>query len=340
MSWTEYHKQSEFYANEADAALFRGETEKATRLYCLAAEAEAEALELLDPSKVRTLGITAVSATALWHKAGDYQSSKQFAEQWLTHHALPSFAVDQLQEILDESKRNHLNAIVQRIPAHLIPSIPENMNPNQKGILRGKIAQVALESGNFEDFRSFSKEIELSPQDDFCKLARRIGLDPLKDFAGIDLSRVQLTGADLTGASLMKSNLSCADLRNTNLTYAVLERANLSGANLNNSILSGAVLKNADFQSADLLDAVISFADFENANLMHVNFTGVKFKETKFYNALLGYNCGISKEMEAYLVKEGAVLDYLNEDVQEELDEYEYDENLCDLHENFFGKNN
>jgi hypothetical protein len=317
MSWAEHHKQSEFYASEAELAFKKGESEQASELYRLAAEAETLALNELDTKKNRTIGITAVSAAALWYKAEDYQLSKQFAEQWLTHQALPSFAVDQLQEILDESKRNHLNAIVQRIPAHLIPSIPENMNPNQKGILRGKIAQVALESGNFEDFRSFSKEIELSPQDDFCKLARRIGLDPLKDFAGIDLSRVQLTGADLTGASLIKSNLSCADLRNTNLAYAVLERANLSGANLNNSILSGAILKNTDFQAADLLDAVISFADFENANLMHVNFTGVKFKETKFYNALFGYNCGISAEMQIYLVEQGVY--------EEEVDEF-YDE--------------
>jgi Pentapeptide repeats (8 copies) len=341
MSWAEYHKQSEFYADEADAALLRGEAEKATRLYCLAAEAEASALELLDPSKIRTLGITAVSATALWHKAGEYQSSKQFAEQWLTHHALPSFAVDQLQELLIESNRNHLNAIVQQIPAHLIPSIPENMNPNQKGILRGKIAQVALESGNFEDFRSFSKEIEQSPQDDFCKLARRIGLDPLKDFAGIDLSRVQLTGADLSGALLTESNLSCADLRNTNLTYAVLERADLSGADLNSSILSGAIFENANLEGTHLVNAVISFANFSGAYMLYADLTGVKFKETRFKGTFFGYNFGISKEMEAYIVNESGILDYFNEDEyhQEEFDGY-HQSDSHDLYEDFFGKNN
>lgn len=105
MSWAEHHKQSEFYANEADTALIRGEAEKAARLYCLAAEAEASALEILDPSKVRTLGITAVSATALWYKAGDYQSSKQLAEKWLTHDSLPLFAVDQIQMLLENCNK-------------------------------------------------------------------------------------------------------------------------------------------------------------------------------------------------------------------------------------------
>jgi hypothetical protein len=112
MSWAEHHKQSESYANEADTALIKGESERASKLYCLAAEAEAEALEVLDPSKVRTLGITAVSAVALWHKAGEFQRSKKFAELWLTHNALPPFAVNQIQTLLEDCNKELQRSLV------------------------------------------------------------------------------------------------------------------------------------------------------------------------------------------------------------------------------------
>lgn len=105
MSWAEQHKQSEFYANEADTALIRGEAEQAAKLYCLAAKAEAEALEVLDPSKVRTLGITVVSVVALWHKAGEFQQAKKIAELWLAHNDLPLFAVDQIQMLLEDCNK-------------------------------------------------------------------------------------------------------------------------------------------------------------------------------------------------------------------------------------------
>jgi hypothetical protein len=72
------------------------------KFYCLAAETEAAALEALDPKKIRTLGITAASAAALWHKAGDFQQSKQFAERCLTYNALPSFAIDQLKQLVKD----------------------------------------------------------------------------------------------------------------------------------------------------------------------------------------------------------------------------------------------
>ena len=102
MCWAKHHKQSESYANDAETALISGESEIAVQFYCLAAEAEATALDNLDPYKVRTMGITAVSATARWHKAGDFQQSKKIAERCLAHHALPSFAVDQLKKLVED----------------------------------------------------------------------------------------------------------------------------------------------------------------------------------------------------------------------------------------------
>jgi hypothetical protein len=131
MSWAERHKRSESYAIAAELALKKGEPERATEFYCLAAGAEAEALNELDPHhKVRTLGITAVSVAALWYKAGNYQQAKQVCEQWLTHSSLPPFAINQLQELLSESNSHCLSAVAKKIPTDLIASISEKMSPN------------------------------------------------------------------------------------------------------------------------------------------------------------------------------------------------------------------
>jgi len=70
--------------------------------YRLAAEAEVAALQALDISKSRTLGITVVSASALWFKGQEFGKSKRLAYRWLATETLPEFAIDELEEILRE----------------------------------------------------------------------------------------------------------------------------------------------------------------------------------------------------------------------------------------------
>ncbi|MGA2260739.1 MAG: hypothetical protein ABSH28_04800 [Acidobacteriota bacterium] len=96
MTWTEHHSKSERLVGEAEAAARRGESTEAVTLYRQAAEAELTALSDLDPTKVRTLGITAVSAVALLYKAHLYLQAQRIAHSWLSTDKLPSFAVDQL----------------------------------------------------------------------------------------------------------------------------------------------------------------------------------------------------------------------------------------------------
>jgi hypothetical protein len=79
MTWADHHTQSERLAAEAELTARRGGTQQAIILYRLAAEAEARALADLDPMKTRTLGITAVSAVALWYKAHDYLQAERLA---------------------------------------------------------------------------------------------------------------------------------------------------------------------------------------------------------------------------------------------------------------------
>jgi hypothetical protein len=100
MSWSELHQKSERLAAEAQA-LTRQEPDRAQVLYAEAAQMEAEALASLAPAKVRTMGITAVSAVALWLKAKRFEEAQKLAYQVLGYGAtLPSFAVDQLRGLL------------------------------------------------------------------------------------------------------------------------------------------------------------------------------------------------------------------------------------------------
>jgi hypothetical protein len=100
MSWLVHHTQSEGYVNQAEDLHRRQETDRASELYCLAAEAEVNALKNLDPSKTRTIGITAISAASLYFKAEDFLQAKRVAHQWLATDLLPPFAVDELEVLL------------------------------------------------------------------------------------------------------------------------------------------------------------------------------------------------------------------------------------------------
>jgi hypothetical protein len=65
-SWAEFHQASETAAIEAERRLREGNQSQAALLYAQAAEHEQKALAAIDPAKLRTKGITAVSAVALW----------------------------------------------------------------------------------------------------------------------------------------------------------------------------------------------------------------------------------------------------------------------------------
>ena len=110
MTWAEHHRKSEELASLATILARQGQTAEAINYYRLAAEAEATALENLDVSKNRTLGITVVSASALWFKGEEFSKAKQLAYRWLATGSLPKFAIDELEEILREI------LILERVP--------------------------------------------------------------------------------------------------------------------------------------------------------------------------------------------------------------------------------
>ncbi|GEM_PF-6311734 len=101
MSWEHHHSASEILASAAEALKRLGEAQRARDLYKSAAEEEMLALDQVDKTKARTLGVTAVSATALFYKAGDHQAAKNLANQFLNQSSIPLFAREQLGEILE-----------------------------------------------------------------------------------------------------------------------------------------------------------------------------------------------------------------------------------------------
>ena len=102
MTWAEHHRKSEELASLAAVCLMNGHDLEAEGNYHLAAESELLALADLDISKQRTLGITVVSATALWFKGQQLNRAKRVAYQWLATDSLPDFAIEELEEILRE----------------------------------------------------------------------------------------------------------------------------------------------------------------------------------------------------------------------------------------------
>lgn len=110
MSWINYHTKSEHFAAEAEAAVYQGKVDLSIELYKAAAEAETIALDFIDITKVRTLGISIVSAVSLWYKAHDYKKAQNIAYRWMNSPDLPSFAIEQLQILLQTMWSNDARA--------------------------------------------------------------------------------------------------------------------------------------------------------------------------------------------------------------------------------------
>lgn len=113
MTWLQHHSTSERYAAEAEIALRRGDMPLARELYARAADVEEQAIGAIEPSKSRTLGVSAVSAVSLRYKANQLAEAEALACKWLAFPVLPAFSSDELrlllQAIWNERIREHAN---------------------------------------------------------------------------------------------------------------------------------------------------------------------------------------------------------------------------------------
>lgn len=104
MTWLEQHRLSERYASDAQVAKLRGEYEQAQELYAIAAQHEERALREIAPEKLRTYGVTAVSAVALRFKAAEFSEAKVLSYHCLASERLPEFASRQIEDMLQSIK--------------------------------------------------------------------------------------------------------------------------------------------------------------------------------------------------------------------------------------------
>lgn len=112
----------------------------------------------------------------------------------------------------------------------------------------------------------------------------------------VNLSHAQIGQAYLQGANLSKANLSYASLTQSNLELACLNQANLNHADLSQGRLGGIqateiLAKKTNFRFARLNQADLSKGTFENtnfkcANLKQTNFCKVKLKSCDLRGAL------------------------------------------------------
>ena len=100
MNWAEHHRESARLASEAEVAMRRGDIVAGRDLYARAARCELAALSSVGPDKSRTLGITAVSAAALWYHAGELKEAARVAHYASNLEGLPAFAAVELRTLL------------------------------------------------------------------------------------------------------------------------------------------------------------------------------------------------------------------------------------------------
>jgi hypothetical protein len=125
MSWTEFHKASEAAAIEAEQLFRDGSTSDAVRFYAKAAELEEQAFADVDGAKVRTRGITAVSAVSLWYKAASYERAEQLAHSMLADVSLPQFARTDLRNLVQAiwTEISKQGATVNFLPGQVFVSV-------------------------------------------------------------------------------------------------------------------------------------------------------------------------------------------------------------------------
>lgn len=125
MTWAELHSESEKLATEAQLSFLARKYSEARQLYKRAADLEKRALDLLDVSKTRTRGITAVSAVALYFKSGEYPVAEQIAYAMLADAGIPEFAHGDLRTLVQAiwTENTKKEAQVSFLPGQVLVSV-------------------------------------------------------------------------------------------------------------------------------------------------------------------------------------------------------------------------
>ncbi|OCQ97131.1 hypothetical protein BCD64_16245 [Nostoc sp. MBR 210] len=108
------------------------------------------------------------------------------------------------------------------------------------------------------------------------------------DLGGANLQKTLLSGANLYGANFFHANLQKAMLRQANLRAAILFNANLQRAYLIGANLQSTPLGEANLQGSDLTQANLLWAYLSGANLQGANLKGVQNLEQRQIDSAKG----------------------------------------------------
>jgi len=100
----------------------------------------------------------------------------------------------------------------------------------------------------------------------------------------INLTSVDLSGANLSNSQLFSGKLMNINFAHANLAYADLRLSDLSYSNLNQSKLLGSNLQHVDFSYADLSNADLSYANLAGAKLGAAEIKGTDFSNAIWIN--------------------------------------------------------
>jgi hypothetical protein len=125
MTWATLHGESEKFASAAHEAVRLREPERAHDLFKRAAQAEVAALGAIGADKPRTLGVTAVSAVALWYKAGMLEEAALLAHRASAMEVMPAFALHDLRELLQViwNEQAQKEAGISFVPGQVVVSV-------------------------------------------------------------------------------------------------------------------------------------------------------------------------------------------------------------------------
>ncbi|MEA5621164.1 pentapeptide repeat-containing protein [Cronbergia sp. UHCC 0137] len=113
----------------------------------------------------------------------------------------------------------------------------------------------------------------------------------------LDLSKIDIRGANLYKANLEGANFTLSNLQGVSLFEADLQKALLFGIKLQN-----AYLNNANFQDVDIAKANLQEADLSNANLQGADLNKANLQDVVLYRAnLQGANLNKANLQDAFL---------------------------------------
>ena len=107
-----------------------------------------------------------------------------------------------------------------------------------------------------------------------------------KDFSGLNINKIKITGEDLTGA-----DLTGQDFRNVDLTGTIIRGADLSFANLEGKDLSGMDLRGINFSNANLKNVIFEDAGIGKTIQISMKEKSDCFDDDHVINLIKGFDC-------------------------------------------------